>query len=59
MELDATQTGQPSQRVVFSGDLGAPYTPLVPAPQPPMRAEVLVLESTYGDRVHDSRKTRR
>ena len=59
VEFDATQAGQPAQRVVFSGDLGAPYTPLLPAPKPPMRADVLVLESTYGDRVHDSRKTRR
>lgn len=58
-EMDVTQAGQPPQRVVFSGDLGAPYTPLLPAPKPPMRADVLVLESTYGDRTHDSRKTRR
>ena len=59
VELDATQAGQAAQRVVFSGDLGAPYTPLLPAPKPPMRADVLVLESTYGDRTHDSRRTRR
>ncbi|MCR5866804.1 MBL fold metallo-hydrolase RNA specificity domain-containing protein [Aquincola sp. J276] len=59
VEFDAIQTGHAAQRVVFSGDLGAPYTPLLPAPQSPTRADVLVLESTYGDRVHDSRKTRR
>ena len=59
VEMDASQTGQPTQRVVFSGDLGAPYTPLLPAPKPPLRADVLVMESTYGDRLHDSRKTRR
>jgi metallo-beta-lactamase family protein len=46
------------QRVVFSGDLGAPNTPLLPAPAPPERAEVLVLESTYGDRLHEDRTTR-
>jgi metallo-beta-lactamase family protein len=46
-------------RVVFSGDLGAPYTPLLPAPKAPFRADVLVLESTYGDRAHESRRTRR
>ena len=46
------------QRVVFSGDLGAPDTPLLPAPVPPRRADVLVLESTYGDRVHEDRATR-
>ncbi len=46
-------------RVVFSGDLGAPYTPLLPAPRSPYRADLLVLESTYGDRLHEGRKERR
>lgn len=58
VELEAA-TGRTRQRVVFSGDLGAPYTPLLPAPRAPMQADVVVMESTYGDRVHDSRKTRR
>ncbi len=47
------------KRFVFSGDLGAPYAPLLPAPQSPYRADVLVLESTYGDRCHDGRRQRR
>ncbi|MBP6131131.1 MBL fold metallo-hydrolase [Thauera sp.] len=46
-------------RVVFSGDLGAPHAPLLPAPRPPWRADVLVLETTYGDRVHENRRDRR
>jgi metallo-beta-lactamase family protein len=46
-------------RVVFSGDLGAPYTPLLPAPRSPYRADLLVLEATYGDRLHEGRKERR
>jgi metallo-beta-lactamase family protein len=41
------------RRVVFSGDLGRPSHPLLRAPTPPGAAEVIVLESTYGDRVHD------
>lgn len=45
-------------RVVFSGDLGAPYTPLLPAPKSPWRADLLVLESTYGDRLHENRAQR-
>jgi len=45
-------------RVVFSGDLGAPHTPLLPAPKPPWRADLLVLESTYGDRLHEERSRR-
>lgn len=46
-------------RVVFSGDLGAPYAPLLPAPRAPYRADILVLESTYGDRHHEPRANRR
>lgn len=46
-------------RTVFSGDLGAPHAPLLPAPKPPHRADTLVIESTYGNRVHEDRTTRR
>jgi metallo-beta-lactamase family protein len=52
-------TAPPELRVVFSGDLGAPYTPLLPAPRSPYRADVLVLEATYGDRLHVGRRERR
>ena len=48
-----------AKRLVFSGDLGAPWAPLLPAPQPPFRADLLVLESTYGNRLHEDRRTRR
>lgn len=46
-------------RVTFSGDLGAPWAPLLAAPKPPYRTDVLVLESTYGDRRHEDRRHRR
>jgi len=39
-------------RVVFSGDLGRPYHPLLLPPSDPPEADVVVVESTYGDRVH-------
>jgi len=45
-------------RIVFSGDLGAPYAPLLSAPQSPYRADTLVIESTYGDKNHQHRKDR-
>ncbi|MDR9390253.1 MAG: MBL fold metallo-hydrolase [Wenzhouxiangella sp.] len=48
----------PGWRVVFSGDLGAADTPLLPEPVSPERADVLVLESTYGDRLHADRASR-
>ncbi|MFC7367407.1 MULTISPECIES: MBL fold metallo-hydrolase [Vreelandella] len=47
------------ERVVFSGDLGAPYAPLLPAPKSPYGCDQLVLESTYGDRQHANRRKRR
>jgi metallo-beta-lactamase family protein len=45
-------------RIVFSGDLGAPYAPLLPAPRSHYRADTLVIESTYGDKNHQKRKAR-
>ncbi|RTE65263.1 MBL fold metallo-hydrolase [Amphritea opalescens] len=45
--------------IVFSGDLGAPYAPLLPAPKSPWRADRLVIESTYGDKRHENRHNRR
>ena len=43
---------------VFSGDLGAPYAPLLPAPKPPYAADEVVIESTYGDKNHEDRRQR-
>lgn len=53
------QCGAAGPRVVFSGDLGAPYAPLLPAPKAPFAADVVVLESTYGDRLHEGRRERK
>ncbi len=47
------------KRVVFSGDLGAPHAPILPAPKAPHRADILVIESAYGDRLHENRRNRR
>src|SRR5690606_20566592 len=47
------------RRIIFSGDLGAPHAPLLPAPTIPYCADEVVLESTYGDRLHEDRRTRR
>jgi metallo-beta-lactamase family protein len=46
------------ERFVFSGDLGSRCTPILKEPTSPERADVLVLESTYGDRLHEGRETR-
>lgn len=60
VEIDLNYPQQnESKRVVFSGDLGAPHAPFLVPPQPPERADILVLESTYGDRLHEDRQHRR
>ncbi|MEP3165502.1 MAG: MBL fold metallo-hydrolase [Marinobacter sp.] len=53
------QSDDEFERIVFSGDLGAPHAPLLPEPQPPERADRVVIESTYGDKDHESREDRR
>ena len=58
VELELSE-GSDVQRVVFSGDLGAPHSPLLPDLVPPERADLLILESTYGDRRHEDRAHRR
>lgn len=39
-------------RVLFSGDLGRDDDAFMPPPRPPVDADVVVVESTYGDRLH-------
>ena len=51
--------GRSAQTVLFSGDLGAPWAPLLAAPKPAYSADIVVLESTYGDRLHEGRRRRR
>ena len=57
LELGDPEAG--STRVVFSGDLGAPHSPILPDLVPPERADLLIMESTYGDRRHPDRAHRR
>lgn len=40
--------------LVFSGDLGRPNDPVIKAPAGIQKADYLVLESTYGDRLHET-----
>ena len=40
--------------VVFSGDLGRPHDAIMRAPTTIQHADHLVVESTYGDRMHDA-----
>ncbi|CAM3962569.1 MBL fold metallo-hydrolase RNA specificity domain-containing protein [Pseudomonas wadenswilerensis] len=40
------------QTIVFSGDLGRPNDPIMRAPELIENADILLVESTYGDRQH-------
>lgn len=39
--------------ILFSGDLGRAKMPILRDPDPPPSCDVLILESTYGDRLHE------
>jgi len=45
-------TGHDRRRIVFSEDLGRHGAPILPDPSPLGDADVVVVESTYGDRRH-------
>jgi metallo-beta-lactamase family protein len=53
VELTVEEGGK-KKVVVFSGDLGPRGAPLLNDPMPFERADVVVMESTYGDRNHRS-----
>jgi metallo-beta-lactamase family protein len=50
--LRETVNGQ-SVRLIFSGDVGRPGLPIVRDPEPLPPADYLIMESTYGDRLHE------
>ncbi len=50
--LDLEEEGR-SCRFCFTGDLGRPNLPIIRDPEVPEGVDVLVIESTYGDRLHE------
>jgi len=42
------------KRIIFSGDIGRTGYPILRDPEPPNEADYLVVESTYGNRLHKS-----
>jgi metallo-beta-lactamase family protein len=49
--LDIDDDGE-RRRLVFTGDLGRRHMPILRDPEIPSGAQVLISESTYGDRLH-------
>ena len=54
IRITATEEGE-SRSILFSGDLGNIDRPLIRDPQSPPAADFVVIESTYGDRIHGER----
>ena len=52
--IDIAEDGAQKKRCVFSGDIGMKGKVLMPDPDLIKDADVLVIESTYGDRLHRS-----
>jgi metallo-beta-lactamase family protein len=55
VEVWAEEAGV-QRKIVFSGDLGQYDTPILRDPEPLDRADVVLMESTYGGRRHRSRE---
>lgn len=51
LDIDDHETGQ-KRRIIFSGDLGRSKSPLLRPPLPPDSADIVIMESTYGDKLH-------
>lgn len=55
IEIKITENGI-TKTVLFSGDLGNIDRPLIRNPQKPEAADYVIIESTYGNRLHEKRK---
>ncbi len=55
IEVYAEENGV-NKKILFSGDVGNIDRPLIKNPQKPNEADIVVIESTYGDRIHGERE---
>jgi len=53
LEVDQATSDGKGLRILFSGDLGHYDQPIIRDPMPPPACDYLLVESTYGDRLHD------
>jgi len=53
LEIDGIGADGSGRRILFSGDLGHYDQPIIQDPTPPPPCDYLLVESTYGDRLHD------
>lgn len=50
--------GENTETIVFSGDIGSTGQPLIHNPTLPTKADYVLIESTYGDRLHENKAFR-
>ena len=53
LEIEDAGDDQTGRRILFSGDLGHYDQPIIKDPSPPPSCDYMLVESTYGDRLHD------
>ena len=53
LEVENAGADGKERRILFSGDLGHYDQPIIRDPTPPPSCDYLLVESTYGDRLHD------
>ncbi len=53
VEIDGAGSDGAGRKVLFSGDLGHYDQPIIKDPDPPPACDYMLVESTYGDRLHD------
>ena len=56
VEIDGAGTDGAGRRILFSGDLGHYNQPIIRDPVEPPACDYLLVESTYGNRLHDAEK---
>ncbi|HUE83608.1 MAG TPA: MBL fold metallo-hydrolase [Pyrinomonadaceae bacterium] len=54
LDLETAGHDGTGRRILFSGDLGRYDQPIINDPVPPPACDYLVVESTYGDRLHEA-----
>lgn len=54
--LQIIENGQ-IKRIAYTGDIGRPEDPILAPPQPFPQADIIITESTYGDRLHRDSKS--